>query len=140
MPMVAVAQLPLHAESRVVVAAQPRERFAFLDDRSRLGAHMRESSWMMAGGRMSFTLDERIGRTVGSVIRLSGRVLGMALSVEEAVSEHKPPRRTAWQTMATPPLLVIGPYRMGFAIASHRSGSVLTLFIDYALPASGVGR
>lgn len=74
------------------------------------------------------------------MIRLSGRVLGMALSVEEAGIEHEPPRRKAWQTMATPQLLVIGPYWMGFAIASHRSGSELTLFIDDALPASGVGR
>lgn len=74
MPMVAAAELPLDAQSRVVVGALPRELFDFLDDPSRLGAHMRESSWMLDGGRMSCALDERQGRAVGSVIRLSGRV------------------------------------------------------------------
>lgn len=54
--------------------------------------------------------------------------------------EREPPRRKAWQTMATPQLPDIGPYRMGFTIARHRSGSELTVFIDYARPAAGVGR
>jgi hypothetical protein len=108
--------------------------FDFLDDPRRLGAHMSRASWMMAGGRMDYLLDEQQGRAVGSMIRLSGRAIGITLAVEETVIERVRPRRKVWQTVAEPRLLVIGAYRMGFDIEPRRPGSGLAVFIDYALP------
>jgi hypothetical protein len=96
---------------------------------------------------MDLDLDERAGRAVGSRIRLEGRILGVRLALEEMVTEHAPPTRKVWVTVGTPRLLVIGPYRMGFALVPAGAGAsggadavTLTVFIDYALPDRGLSR
>jgi len=70
----------------------------------------------------------------GSVIRMTGAILGLKLSVEEVVTVHEPPHRKAWQTIGAPRLLIVGRYRMGFDIAPAGRGSQVTVFIDYDLP------
>ena len=87
---------------------------------------------------MEIELDDGLGQRVGSRIRLSGRVFGIPLSVEELVTERNPPHRKVWETTGRPRLLVIGPYRMGFEITSQESGSLLRVLIDYALPEGAV--
>lgn len=88
---------------------------------------------------MKIELDEAHGQANGSRIRLSGRVLGMQLFVEEVVREREPPRRKVWQTIGAPRLLVIGHYTMGFEVTPTESGSRLRVFIDYELPERGIG-
>jgi hypothetical protein len=89
---------------------------------------------------MEIEIDEGRGQAVGSRIRLSGRVLGGELSVEEVVVERNPPRRKVWETTGTPKLLVIGHYRMGFELSPQGSCSRLRVFIDYAVPDRGLAR
>jgi hypothetical protein len=134
---------PRHAlrhRSQVLLAAEPAVLFAHLDDHRRLSAHMERSSLMTAGASMRIDTDERHGQAVGSVIRLSGRVLGLRLWVDEVVTEREPPHRKAWETVGEPKLLVIGAYRMGFTIDPVADGSRLVVFIDYDPPARGIGR
>jgi hypothetical protein len=139
---------PYHAESRGRLQAPAGRVFAHLDDHTRLSAHMSRRSWRMGWGRMDLHLDERAGRAVGSRIRLEGRILGLWLALEEVVTEHAPPTRKVWATVGTPRLLVIGPYRMGFALVPVAAGgtgdgadaATLTVFIDYALPDRGLSR
>jgi hypothetical protein len=114
--------------------------FAHIDDQTRLSSHMSEPSWKMGGGRMETQLDEGRGQKVGSRIRLSGRVFGVELAVEEIVVERNPPRRKVWATTGTPKLLVIGHYRMGFELSPQGNGSMLRVFIAYALPERGPAR
>lgn len=84
---------------------------------------------------MMTILDERRGQSVGSHIRVSGRVFGLELSLDEVVTEREPPNRKSWETVGSPRLLVIGPYRMGLEVTPRDGGSRLRVFIDYALPA-----
>jgi polyketide cyclase/dehydrase/lipid transport protein len=128
-----------HHESSALVAAPVERVFAHLDDHSRLSAHMSSSSWMMGGGSMSVEVDEGGGRKVGSRIRLAGTACGVALSVEEIVTEHQPPYAKKWETIGTPRLLVIGPYRMGFELWPRGEQARLRVFIDYELPTGLVG-
>lgn len=132
--------LPFHFETAVLVHAPVNAVFAHLDDHARLSAPMTRRSWMMAGSRMDVQLDAGQGRVVGSTIRLSGRILGIRLWLAETVTERQPPVRKVWETMGAPRLLVIGPYRMGFRIVPQGSVSHLSVFIDYGLPNSGLGR
>ena len=74
---------------------------------------------------------------MGSHIRLSGRILGMQLYVDEVVTQRNPPFEKTWETVAEPRLLVIGAYRMGFTVAEDGGASRLRVFIDYALPSRG---
>ena len=123
-----------HAERSAFVNAPPEQVFAFVDDHSRLSSHMSESSWMMGGGYMSVELDEAKGRALGSRIRLSGRVFGVPLHLDEVVTRRDPPNNKVWETVGEPRLLVIGAYSMGAQIAPERGGSRLQVFIDYKLP------
>jgi len=132
--------LPLHFECSVRVNAPAEAVFSRLDDPRLLSAHMSRSSWMMAGSQMAIELDASGGRAVGATIRLSGRVLGVRLSLEEVVTERKPPLLKAWETTGAPRLLVIGRYRMGYEITSQGDASLLRVFIDYALPEAGPSR
>lgn len=129
-----------HYETSAIVGAPAAEVFAHLDDHARLSAHMSESSWMMGGTSMQVELDAGRGQSIGSSIRLSGKIFGTTLAVEEIVTERTPPRRKVWETIGTPRLLVIGRYRMGFEIAPREAGSHLTVFIDYALPEGSAAR
>ena len=135
-----MANLTHHYESSAFVTAAVEKVFDWLDDHTHLSSHMSESSWMMGGGRMTIELDEQQGKSVGSRIRLRGRILGMKLSVDEVVTERNPPHSKAWQTTGSPELLVIDRYRMGFEIAARDESSVLRVYIDYILPERGPAR
>ena len=126
--------LTLRHESNGFVPSPMDQVFAHIDDHTRLSSHMSEPSWKMGGGRMETELDEGRGQKIGSRIRLSGRVFGVELAVEEIVTERDPPRRKVWATTGAPRLLVIGHYRMGFELSSQGNGSMLRVFIEYALP------
>ena len=126
--------LPFHFESNIDVNAAAGDIFTLLDDHSRLSAHMTKPSWMMAGSVMTLEFDASKGRAVGAFIRLTGRVLGIPLSVEEVVTERNPPQRKVWNTIGRPQLVVIGAYRMGYEITPKSSSSHLRVFIAYALP------
>lgn len=132
--------LPLRCESNGLVQSPADQVFAHIDDHTRLSSHMSEPSWMTGGGRMEAELDEGRGQKVGSRIRLSGRVFGVELLIDEVVTERNPPLRKVWETTGAPKLLVIGHYRMGFELSPQWNGSMLRVFIDYALPERGLAR
>ena len=131
---------PFHFDCSVAVDAPAEAVFARLDDQRLLSAHMSRSSWMMAGSSMSIELDSAKGRAIGSVIRMTGRFVGIPLALEETVTERISPSRKVWETVGTPKLLVIGPYRMGFEIAPQGDASRLRVFIDYSPPPGFAGR
>jgi hypothetical protein len=98
-----------------------------------------KSSAMTMGSKMIITTDALGGRAVGSRVRMDGKILGMTLSLEEVVTERQPPFRKAWQTVDAK-LLVIGQYRLGFALSPSGHHSRLRVFIDYDLPRQGLAR
>lgn len=130
---------PLHHRSEVDVAVDAHSLFAHLDDHRRLAGHMEKPSLMMAGATMHVETDSLHGQTVGSVIRITGRVLGVGLVVDEVVTERVPPLRKTWETRGEPRLLVVGAYRMGFTVSPQGDRSHLVVFIDYQLPPRGFG-
>lgn len=111
---------PRHHRSEVDVDIDAHRLFAYLDDHKRLAGHMEKPSLMMAGATMRVETDTLRGQAVGSVIRVTGRVLGLNLAVEEMVTERVPPLRKIWETCGEPRLLVIGSYRMGLTISPRK--------------------
>lgn len=126
--------LPFQHRTELRVDADAQRLFGHLDDPRRLSAHMGRRSTMMAGGTMTLTMDAGDGRCVGSVYRLHGRALGLALDVSSRIEEREPPRHKTWRTVGEPRLLVIGRYRMGFDITPLERGCRLAVFIEYAWP------
>lgn len=126
-----------HLERSVLLNTRIESAFDYLDDPKRLASHMSQSSWMMAGSHMDLDLDKGEGRVEGSKIKMSGRMLGLQLFLEEVVIERRPPLKKFWETIGTPKLLVLSNYRMGFELTPKDHVCQLRVFIDYDLPTSG---
>ena len=120
--------------------ASQAEVFAYLDDQSRLAAHMEKRSMMMLGGRMTYEFDAGRGHTVGSVIRMGGSFLGISLFVEEVVTDRISPICKRWETTGPQRMLVIESYVMGFETRPIGAGTAVRVFIDYHLPHNIPGR
>ena len=125
-----------HDHSEAIISASQAEVFAYLDDQTRLAAHMEKRSMMMLGGRMTYEFDAAQGRAVGSVIRMGGSFLGISLFVEELVTERISPTCKRWETRGPQRMLVIDSYAMGFETRMIGGGTAVRVFIDYQLPHS----
>lgn len=128
-----------HLEDIVRIKSTPEEIFAFADDHHNFASHMNESSWMMGGSKMLTTTDEANGQSIGSHIKMKGKVLGMSLYLDEVISEREPPLKKTWNTIGDIRLIVIDHYRLGFEIIPHGDMCDFKVFIDYNLPQSFVG-
>lgn len=131
---------PVHYEAQRAVNAPPDLVFEYLDDFEQLGAHMKRSSWMMAGAKMNYEFDEGKGQRLGSHVRLLGSFLGLELTIDEQVIDRVPERSKAWQTVGNPHVFILAEYRMGFSLQQLPRGCRVTAFIDYRLPARGFQR
>lgn len=129
-----------HEEVSVSAAVGADRLFAWLDDPARLGGHMTKPSFMMLGGGMTYAVDDRGGSAVGSVIRMSGTILGLRLDVEEVVTEHVTPRRKVWETRGPQRMIVIESYRMGFEVEDEGDEARARIFIDYVPARAGFTR
>lgn len=127
-----------HYEDRVLISAGAAEIFAFIDDHTRLSSHMNKSSWMMGGGKMDTLVDAGRGQEVGSHIRMSGKVFGVTIFLDEVVTHRESPSVKIWETVGVPKLLVIDHYRMKAEIKPQENGSLLSVSIDYNLPTKSV--
>ena len=129
-----------HDQSEAIIKAPQAEVFDYLDDQTRLAAHMEKRSMMMLGGRMTYEFDATKGRAVGSVIRMGGSFLGISLFVCEVVTQRTSPTAKRWETRGPQRMLVIDRYRMGFDTRVIDCGTEVRVFIDYQLPPGPVGR
>ncbi|HKS86999.1 MAG TPA: SRPBCC family protein [Pseudolabrys sp.] len=128
----------LHYEENVSLPARAGQIFSYADDFSKLSSHMNTSSSMMIGGSMETSLDQARGQAVGSHVRMSGKIMGIEITLDEVVTDRDPPHHKAWETVGRQRLLVIDNYRLGFDIFENESdkSSKLRVFIDYNLPAA----
>lgn len=125
-----------HYEDSVVVNSDTKEIFTYADDHRNFSAHMNQSSWMMCGGKMVTETDEGKGQKVGSHIKMSGKVFGVNLFLDEVIIQHDPPYRKAWEIVGKVNLLVIDHYQLGFEITTAENTSNLRVYIDYTLTQS----
>ena len=125
-----------HYSEAAILEATAAEVFSFADDFGKFSSHMAGSSMMIMGSSMQTSLDAGRGQAVGSHVVMTGRVLGVDLSLEEVVRVREPLQRKEWETIGSTRLLVIGGYRLGFEIASVGKRAEMRVFIGYNLPSS----
>lgn len=123
-----------HYEEAVDVVASAEDVFNYVDDHLNFSSHMNKSSAMMGGGMMKTEFGKGGGKTVGSHIKMSGRVFGIDIYLDEVVTVHNPPFKKTWETVGIPNLLVIGDYEMGFEITEIDANCNFKVFINYNLP------
>lgn len=125
-----------HYEESVTLPVGAQEVFSYADDFSKLSSHMNKSSSMMMRGSMETLLDEGRGQSIGSHVRMKGKMMGVQLLLDEIITERQAPHHKAWETIGRQRLLVIDSYRLGFDITERKKSSELRVFIDYNLPAA----
>lgn len=125
-----------HYEESAIIPASAEEIFAYADNHANFSSHMNKSSWMMGGGRMITKIDEDKGQKVGSHIRMSGKVFGFNLFLDEVVILRDIPFLKEWKTFGDLNLFVIGQYKLGFEIKPEKDVSKIRVYIDYDLPES----
>lgn len=128
-----------HHETRTTLRTTVHAAFEHLDDFKKLSGHMEQPSAMMLGSQMQIVTYEGGGRAVGSRVRMSGKVMGIPLSLEEVVTQRDQPHRKAWETVDAR-LLVIGQYRLGFELEPRAGACELRVFIDYDWPTGAIAR
>jgi len=136
---VAEERFPRYEEFSILIRAPIDTVFAFLDDPMALAAHMRKSSMRMMGSRMAVEVDAGGGQALDSKVALHGKILGIPVSLEEAITERHEPYRKCWETIGTPRLLVIAHYRMGFELTPKDDATLTRVFIHYSLPVTPPG-
>lgn len=122
-----------HYEEDVFVPAEVQDVFDYVDDHAKYYSHVIEFARILRG-RMALETDDGHGRSVGSHIRLSGRVFGRALSLEEVVTRREPPRSKVWETVGVPRFLIVGRYRYSVDIEPQGTGCLLSVSFDFTPP------
>ncbi len=123
-----------HYEENIPIASSQTDVFAYVDDHARLSSHMTKSSWMMGGSRMDVLVDAGHGQRVGSHIRVSGKIFGASLFLDEVITRYEPPRRKEWETVGEPQLIVMGQYQMKVEVEPQGDVSIFRVSIDYKMP------
>lgn len=113
-----------HYEDSIFMPAPAQDVLDYVDDHSNYYSHVIKFS-RMVGGSMDLQMDDSHGQSVGSHIRLSGKVLGRSLSPEEVITKREPPHIKTWETVGIPKFLIVGQYQYNVQIEPQGNGSVL---------------
>lgn len=125
--------------SQGLLNTTPQEAFSYLNDPHKLSSHMSQSSWMMAGSKMDMVLDDKNGMGVGAEIILKGKMMGIPLYVREFVTDSQDSKLKVWETQGPQKMIILEQYKMGFRLEPEAKKVRLTVFIEYNLPARGIG-
>jgi hypothetical protein len=134
--MSAIKTYERHAEDTVMIGGSIDAVFAVIDDPLKISTHMSRRTWMMAGSTMSTEVDELGGRAVGSRIQMTGRVIGIAVGLDQVVTLREPPYAKRWATQGAPKLIVIGPYAIAVELEPRGQATSMRVALEYDLPAN----
>lgn len=126
-------QYEKHYKESVFIPASAGDVFNYIDDHSNYYSHVIKFAKLL-GGRMQLHFDESHGKSVGSHIRLSGKVFGKSLSLEEVVTKREPPHIKTWETVGAPDFLVVGKYQYNVGIEPQDKGCVLSVSFNFSPP------
>lgn len=118
----------------ITIKAAPEKVFVQMDDFSKTGMHMSESSMMMMGSKL--TLEQLSPNTVGlnAKYRWYGKMMGMTMDFTQVVTKWMPPKLKEWETIGDAQIIIMRWYRMGFEITPSENGTMVTISIAYEPP------
>jgi hypothetical protein len=116
------------------IHSSPEKVFAQMDDFSKTGMHMSESSMMMMGSKLTLEQLSNNPTGVGAKYRWYGRMMGMTMDFSEAVTKWQPPVLKEWEIIGNAKIIIMSWYRMWFEIASNERGTIAKISISYLPP------
>ncbi len=105
-----------------------------MDDFSKTGMHMTESSMMMMGSKLKLERISANATGVDAQYHWTGRIMGMNMNFTETVTKWQPPRLKEWETVGVAEIIIMSWYRMCFEISPSEKGALAKLSISYLPP------
>ena len=117
-----------------IIPAEPDNVFDFMDDYSKTGMHMTESSTMMMGSKLKLEQLSPNAIGVGATYRWFGKMMGMTIDFTQTVSQWVQGVEKEWKTNGDAKIIIMGWYRMYWKLKPVDGGTLATIGIDYTAP------
>lgn len=108
--------------------------FQQMDNFSKTGMHMTESSMMMMGSNLKLEQLSKNPSGVGAKYRWHGKMAGMTIDFSETVTKWQPPTLKEWETIGEAKIIIMSWYRMWFELTPSPTAIVAKLSISYLPP------
>ena len=118
----------------ILIHSTPEKVFQQMDDFSKTGMHMSESSMMMMGSKLKLEQLSPNPTGVAAKYRWYGKMMGMIVDFSEIVTEWQPPKLKEWETVDEAKIIIMSWYRMWFEIAPAENGTLANISISYLPP------
>ncbi len=105
-----------------------------MDDFSKTGMHMSESSMIMMGSKLKLEQVSSNSAGVGASYRWYGKMMGMTMDFTQTVTEWEKNKLKEWETMGEAKIIIMSWYRMWFEIKPAENGATAKLSISYLPP------
>jgi hypothetical protein len=116
------------------IPAEPEKVFRQMDDYSKTGMHMMESSGMMMGSKLHLEQLSTNAVGVGATYRWFGKMMGMTIDFMQTVSKWEQSREKEWSTNPGAKIIIMEWYRMYFRLKPADGGTLASISIDYTRP------
>lgn len=121
-------------DKNILIHSTPEKVFVQMDDFSKTGMHMSESSMMMMGSKLKLEQLSINSTGVGAKYRWHGKIMGMTMDFSETVTKWQPPKIREWETVGEAKIIIMSWYRMWFEIGPAENGTIAKLSISYLPP------
>ena len=118
----------------ILIHSTPAKVFAQMDDFSKTGMHMTESSMMMMGSKLTLEQLSTNATGVGASYRWYGKMMGMTMDFSETVTKWVQDKLKEWEIIGDAKIIIMSWYRMWFEISSTENGTLATISISYLPP------
>ena len=118
----------------IIIKSSPEKVFAQMDDFSKTGMHMSESSMMMMGSKLKLEQLSTNPTGVGAKYRWYGKMMGMTMDFSETVTKWQSPKLKEWETVGEAKIIIMSWYRMWFEISPAENGTIAKISISYLPP------
>jgi hypothetical protein len=118
----------------ILIYSTPEKVFQQMDDFSKTGMHMTESSMMMMGSKLNLEKLSANATGFGASYRWNGKMMGMTMDFSETVTKWEPPKLKEWETIGEAKIIIMSWYRMWFEISTTENGTLAKISISYLPP------
>ena len=118
----------------IFIHSTPEKVFQQMDDFSKTGMHMSESSMMMMGSKLTLEQLSQQATGVGAKYRWYGKMMGMIMDFSETVTKWQPNKLKEWETVGDAKIIIMSWYRMWFEIVPAKNETIAKISISYLPP------
>lgn len=118
----------------IFIHSTPEKVFQQMDDFSKTGMHMTESSMMMMGSKLKLEQLSTNATGIGASYRWYGIIMGMKMDFSEIVTKWEQSKLKEWEIIGEAKIILMSWYRMWFEISPAENRTLAKISISYLPP------